>query len=429
MKYSFFGKTDVGLVRQANEDSIGYQDMPWGKVIVLCDGMGGHRGGATASGIAVRCILEYFNSSEVDSIPEALESSVSFANEQIFATALDDPELKGMGTTCVVLVLKEEEIWIAHVGDSRAYLFHPHQLHRITRDHSFVQQLVDAGAISDEEAEHHPRKNELLSALGIRPEVTVEVTKEAILLAAGDTILLCSDGLNGMISDSQISLLMSSSNDLSEICANLIEAAKDGGGTDNVSVQLLHIEQSPHQKSRFLPILPPPDRATTNPHGESVKAIEPPPRSNSKKIYLYGLIGICILIAGFFLIRMVLTPAPPAPKIKTAEQAEEVAVKRLIYVYTYYNSGYAGSEGKACQKSIYDGYVKGECKIGKTLELDCIKAIRRSILKCGEKAPAVDPKSLVPDSEEVPGDSAKKKDGDKTASPKASTPKQSEKPK
>lgn len=395
MKYSFIGNTDVGLVRQANEDSIGHQDMPWGKVVVLCDGMGGHRGGATASGIAVRCILEFFNSDEIESIPDALEQSVSFANEQIFATALDDPDLKGMGTTCVVLVQKEEEIWLAHVGDSRAYLHQARQLHRLTRDHSFVQQLVDSGAISDEEAEKHPRKNELLSALGIRPEVTVEVTSEAILVAPGSTILLCSDGLNGMINDDQIRKLMSSGKELSQICGDLIEAAKQGGGTDNISVQLLRVEQSVHSKSRFIPILPPPDRVQTNPKEEPISPTETPAGFNRTAIFMYGIAGFFVLIAAVVLFRMF---GSFSGKVETAEQAEEVAVKRLIHVYAYYNSGYGGAKGKNCEKSLYEAYEEGNCKIQEKLPLKCIEKARKTLPVCGGKAPAPKPKEVVGDS-------------------------------
>lgn len=379
MQYSFLGKTDVGLVRQANEDSIGHQDMPWGKVIVLCDGMGGHRGGATASGIAVRCILEYFNTTEFQSVPSALDNAISFANEQIFASALDDPDLKGMGTTCVVVVVKGEEIWIAHVGDSRAYLYHSNTLYRLTRDHSFVQNLVDSGVITDDEAESHPRKNELLAALGIRAEVSVEVTQDPILLSKGDLLLICSDGLNGMITNAELAKLMIPDQELEDKCDSLIAAAKSGGGTDNISVQLLKIEQSSHKKSRFAPILPPADQATTNPGIAPGASSEPPPgRAGFNPIYLYVLIGLAVLVGAFFLYRMVLSPAGKE------KNPGEVASGRIIRTACFFKWGLKGFE---CVEELNGIYSSGKCLFGENNGTKCLTDLMNSDCECKPKSP------------------------------------------
>ena len=190
IKLNHFPKSVIGLVRKANEDSIGSltnkQTNGNGDIFVVCDGMGGHVGGATASQTAVKCILQYFEQ-EVNPNPiVALEKAISFANQQIFGLAQQDPNLKGMGTTCTVLLSKEAKIYIAHVGDSRIYINTDNKLYRITKDHSFVQKLVDVGQLEDSEMENHPRKNELTKALGIGANVEVEVAENAILAKSGD---------------------------------------------------------------------------------------------------------------------------------------------------------------------------------------------------------------------------------------------------
>ena len=177
---NFTSHTDIGLKRQANEDNYGTQSTVNGEVFIVCDGMGGHVGGATASKIAVESIASYLNTEYYENIFIALGKAVEFANAQVFGEAQSNPELKGMGTTCTVLIVREHKVYIAHVGDSRIYIQNDGKLKRLTKDHSFVQGLVDKGIIRDSEAEEHPRKNELLQALGVRPEVEVTVAQEAI---------------------------------------------------------------------------------------------------------------------------------------------------------------------------------------------------------------------------------------------------------
>ena len=129
----------------------------------------------------------------------------SFANEQIYVLSQDNPELKGMGTTCTALLQRDDNVYIAHVGDSRIYLNTDNKLYRVTKDHSFVQKLVDAGQLSDSEMETHPRKNELTRALGISIEVEVEVSEKPLIVKNGDKFLMCSDGLCGLVNDPTIS--------------------------------------------------------------------------------------------------------------------------------------------------------------------------------------------------------------------------------
>lgn len=254
MKLKHFSKSVVGLVRKANEDSIGSlndsQTNGNGDVFVVCDGMGGHVGGATASQLAIKSILEYFKG-DVNSNPIlALEKAISFANHQIFQLSQEDTSLKGMGTTCTLLLRKEDKIYIAHVGDSRIYLSSNNKLYRLTKDHSFVQKLVDVGQLEDSEMESHPRKNELTRALGIASDVEVEVANNPILAKSGDKFLLCTDGLCGLVNDPTI-LNTLNTTEGSNAVNELILLAENSGGNDNISVDLIQVVQSPHIKSVF----------------------------------------------------------------------------------------------------------------------------------------------------------------------------------
>ena len=294
MKYSFKSKTHVGKVRSANEDNLGEAITPNGHLFIVCDGMGGHVGGAVASGIAVNSILEFFQREVYDNLIQAIDHSLSFANEQIFASALNNPDLKGMGTTAVLLLIKDEECFIGHVGDSRIYLYSNNILNRITKDHSFVQTLVDNGIIDDEDAENHPNKNRILQALGIASIVKSTVCQLSILPKASDIFLLCSDGLNGMVSDKDIHHILQEDN-LSVCVENLITAALNGGGTDNITATLVLIEESPHLSSRFTDFNPRPrgiDLATNN---DVDGAADTPAKKNRKLIY-YS-IGVALLVS------------------------------------------------------------------------------------------------------------------------------------
>ncbi|MBQ2852615.1 MAG: Stp1/IreP family PP2C-type Ser/Thr phosphatase [Alphaproteobacteria bacterium] len=252
-----FKKGVIGNVRTAQEDSHDMAIMtPNGDVFVVCDGMGGHVGGAKASSIAVDSIIEYFKKEKYDNIPQALNDAIQYANMQIIGFASANPEFRGMGTTACIVILKDNEAYIAHVGDSRIYLYlgKEKQLHRITKDHSYVQNLVDAGQISDDEAEHHPNKNRILKALGIRPDMTPTV--DVVHPKNGDIFLICTDGLNGMISDNTILQVMKQDVSLEKKGELLINLAMQGepgypGGQDNCTLELINIDNSPWQNSEF----------------------------------------------------------------------------------------------------------------------------------------------------------------------------------
>lgn len=252
-----FQKDVIGNVRTAQEDSHDIAILtPNGDVFVVCDGMGGHVGGKQASSIAVKSIIEHLKKEKYAQPMQALNDALQFANMQILGYAKEHPELRGMGTTACIVLLQDTEAYIAHVGDSRIYLYmgKEQQLHRVTKDHSYVQTLVDAGQISDEEAEHHPNKNRILKALGIKPELVP--TCNVLRPKNGDCFLICSDGLNGMITDSTIEGVLKQNIPLADKGERLIQLALEAGGQDNITVELIQITSSPHSQSQFVSFNP-----------------------------------------------------------------------------------------------------------------------------------------------------------------------------
>jgi len=275
--------SNVGKVRKANEDDWGVAKTPSGNLFVVCDGMGGHVGGQKASSLAVESIIEYFKKEKYPNPIQALNDALQFANMQILGFANKTPEFKGMGTTACILLLQGDEAYIAHVGDSRIYLYlgKEKQLHRITKDHSFVQTLVDAGEITDEEAEHHPNKNRILKALGIKPELQPTCSEKPILPKNGDIFLICTDGLNGMISDNIIETILTLNTTIEQKGYSLINHALEAGGVDNVTVELIHIDSSKHKKSEFI---------CCNPNSKSK------PRVSIKKILIAVVIALSCIV-------------------------------------------------------------------------------------------------------------------------------------
>lgn len=301
-------------MREANEDNMGHAEYPWGQVFTVCDGMGGHVGGATASRIAVSSLLEFFARHDAADPADLLNKAVHFANEQIYATALNQPSLKGMGTTCVILLQKESELWLAHVGDSRIYIFTDGQLHKLTRDHSFVQGLVDEGLIAEEAAEEHPRKNELMRAMGIAAEIKVEVTKNPIFPKQGDVFLLCSDGLNGMIGDRNIEEILKKRGMLGSRAQLLIDAANAAGGKDNITVQLIEVMDSPHLSNRYVAIKPPINMARTMPVQEAVPF--PVDTRTTLQRYWVGLVFFGVILVAGVIAMMMYGGGPSAAELR-----------------------------------------------------------------------------------------------------------------
>lgn len=250
--FEFGNATDVGCVREGNEDYLGYFQVPNGHLFIVCDGMGGHLAGETASQLAVETFKDYFYRKHYENPQQALFDATIEANRVIFQASQNIAQYAGMGTTLVATLIENNQVFYVHVGDSRLYYLEnqTNTLHRITKDHSFVQTLVDKNIIQDHEAEFHPRKNEILQALGVKAVVEPDVSKLPILPANGDIMLLCSDGLNGMINDETIkNIIIKNEIHLIERTQQLIESAKKAGGTDNITAQLIKFYAQNREKS------------------------------------------------------------------------------------------------------------------------------------------------------------------------------------
>ena len=233
--------TDPGKVRKANEDSMAVFEAANMKVFVVCDGMGGHVGGQVASQTAIAAIRDFLVNNITLDPREAIHKAMVTANEAILNRTHQQPELAGMGSTCVMLtVTSDGKVYYGHVGDSRIYIVANHRITPLTKDHSYVQTLVDAGQITQEQAEHHPRKNEIINALGFATMQAPTVCQIPIEPASGNCFLLCSDGLSGMVSEEQIKRVVSKHDiPIQQRAEKLVQMANDNGGVDNITVQLV----------------------------------------------------------------------------------------------------------------------------------------------------------------------------------------------
>lgn len=234
--WRFSADSNVGRVREQNEDSFG-ADSPPG-LFIVADGMGGHAAGEVASRLAVRCATEGVamlpTSSPVDVARERLRLAIADANQVILIEGQSRPERSGMGTTTTALLLSSEGWWlVAHVGDSRAYLVRDGDAEQITEDHTYVQELVNQGRLSDEEARVHPRSSLLTRALGTNPNVQVDIYEGNARV--GDRFVLASDGLMSMLPETHIRDLITEAGTPDELVARLIEEANAAGGYDNVT--------------------------------------------------------------------------------------------------------------------------------------------------------------------------------------------------
>jgi len=225
--------TDVGRVRDHNED--GYLIDDELRLVAVADGMGGHRGGEVASAIALEVLLAEFAERH------DLRGAVVAANDAVYERSIEDDAVRGMGTTLTTGVLGDdnETLIIGHVGDSRAYLFRDGELRRVTSDHSVVEELIQAGELTEEEAESDPRRSQITRAMGLEPGVEVDLYPVAV--AGGDRVLLCSDGLNGMVRDDVIAELLAAEPDPDRVAQQLVDAANDAGGTDNTTVLIVDV--------------------------------------------------------------------------------------------------------------------------------------------------------------------------------------------
>lgn len=240
--------SDVGCHRENNEDRYQYWEPAGdeeferkGRLAIVADGMGGYEGGQEASRIAVETIEHYYADSKPGDPQSLLLEGFQSAHLRIQQQGDENPGYQGMGTTSTAIAVVGSRLYYAHIGDSRLYLIRAAKISRVTRDHSYVGRLVETGIISSEEAETHPHRNVLTAALGVGIEIAPEFPRQPIALEAGDILLLCTDGLWGLVTEKEMQISVSN-NPPQKACQRLVRIAKENGGPDNITVMVIRIE-------------------------------------------------------------------------------------------------------------------------------------------------------------------------------------------
>lgn len=241
-------KSDVGLVRTENQDfailSTAEEEVlakDRGRLLVVADGMGGHQGGATASRMAGNVIKGEYLKGDFDDPSNSLRRALQRANAEIFHEAQGNPALRGMGTTCSAMVIRGDEAFIAHVGDSRIYMVRENEIRQLTQDHSLVASMVREGLLTSQEAEVHPRRNVLQRSMGVAEQVEVDVL-QPIRIQPGDTFILCSDGLHGLVKAEEMREV--SALPIDNAASEFVHRAIERGAPDNVTVIVARVEES-----------------------------------------------------------------------------------------------------------------------------------------------------------------------------------------
>jgi protein phosphatase len=261
---SVFGKTDLGRTREHNEDTFLVADLstgnaslqpevrrhdigPRGSLFMVADGMGGAAAGELASAMATDLIYRHMatawatdSTDTPDQFAFRMREAVELANGQIHSYAREHPEVRGMGTTVTAAGVFGSDLYLAQIGDSRAYLVRGSEAFQLTKDQSLMQRLVDAGELTEDEAEQSERRNIILQALGPDPRVKVDLTHQSI--RRGDTLILCSDGLSGLVRREEFAQLAREHGDLSALCSALVDLANSRGGPDNITVVAARFE-------------------------------------------------------------------------------------------------------------------------------------------------------------------------------------------
>ena len=240
-------QSDIGCQRENNEDCFGYwepeedEQFPrQGRLAIVADGMGGYEGGQEASRLAVETVISVYRNFAGDDPQQALVEALQAAHQRIREYGIAHPYLQGMGTTCTALALAGGLLYYAHVGDSRLYLVRGGQITQLTRDHSYVGRLVESGVISREEAETHPHRNILTAAMGTGVDLVTDYPGRPEPLQPGDVLVLSSDGLWGQVRDPEI-LQAVESRDPEAAGRELIQLARERGGPDNITVEILRL--------------------------------------------------------------------------------------------------------------------------------------------------------------------------------------------
>ena len=244
IKINAFGKTDVGLMRTINQDSIFVSTQPIGKLpnlFIVADGMGGHKAGDVASREAIERFVKYACTTHMSDPANILDAGIISVNKDIFDMANSNRDYSGMGTTFVAASLVENHVYIANVGDSRLYLI-GRDIRQITRDHSLVEDMVRMGVLKREEARTHYKKNVITKAIGVADDKTSTPDIFEIEVENGDKLLLCSDGLTNMVEDYDIKKIVKDNDSIEDAVRELIKQANENGGKDNISAILIEPE-------------------------------------------------------------------------------------------------------------------------------------------------------------------------------------------
>ncbi|MBE7030386.1 MAG: Stp1/IreP family PP2C-type Ser/Thr phosphatase [Ruminococcaceae bacterium] len=237
--------SDIGRVRRANEDCYEvWQPSADTACVIVADGMGGHKGGQLASRSAISHVRKCLEKQGVfsmdgDLVPKALETCIISANEKVFLKSLEETELVGMGTTMVLCVIREGRLYAANVGDSRLYLVRNGIAEQITKDHSVVQELLDAGSITYDQMKQHPQKHVITRAIGSERSIAADTFSRR--LTAGDTIIVCSDGLTNLVSDQELAAETVNYTDVKDNVTHLIALANERGGSDNITAAVIRL--------------------------------------------------------------------------------------------------------------------------------------------------------------------------------------------
>ncbi|MGH2756047.1 MAG: Stp1/IreP family PP2C-type Ser/Thr phosphatase [Actinomycetota bacterium] len=302
MKLAVGAKTDVGRTRDMNQDSLLVEE----PLFVVADGMGGHVAGDVASRTAIEKIVEVKRSQSPEE-PDALRSYVTEANLAIWEKGLDDPSLSGMGTTCTIIFLDGGVAHIAHVGDSRAYLYRGGELSQLTEDHTLVERMVQEGRLRREEASSHPQRSVITRVLGVDRNVDVDLSDKSV--QDGDRLLICSDGLSSMIDDATIARTLGEETEPQSAAEALVDAANAAGGDDNITVIVIDVRgtdragatgvgHSSVPAQSAAPTAPPvaPPRRTGAVRADD-EPPDPPPSRVGRKITI-GLVVLLLLVGG-----------------------------------------------------------------------------------------------------------------------------------
>ncbi len=236
-----YGITDIGRGRPSNQDFVYASEQPVGNLsnlLIVADGMGGHKAGDVASRYAVEAIVEYLQIAQEKRPVPLLSDAIHYANEQVLKKASADIDLEGMGTTVVAASVLDGYLYVANVGDSRLYLI-DQEISQITRDHSLVEEMIRMGELKRKDARSHPDKNVITRAVGVGEPIQIDFFD--VKLEEGDQILLCSDGLTNMVEDQEILKIIRKSESLKEAAQHLVNEANKNGGKDNISVILAEI--------------------------------------------------------------------------------------------------------------------------------------------------------------------------------------------